>query len=98
MLGVVLDPTMKQIEKVFGGPVDRRRKYIIDPDWMGEGLTYVLCEIRATRPCTGCSCDYEWPCDCCAERGGGCDECGYTGKRVRGMWIPFHWSMNREED
>lgn len=44
---------------------------------------------RWTRECSGCSCD------CgdgygCSHGAGGCDECGYTGKRREEMWIPLY--------
>lgn len=64
---------VERLVRRFG--LDRRKRYAI---WDG-----MLCtKEKATRPCTGCSCCGEYPCDCCAERGMGCEECGYTGKRV----------------
>lgn len=43
--------------------------------------------IRYTRSCSGCdeTGEYTGP----SERGSGCEECGYTGKRRSEEWVPF---------
>ncbi len=41
-----------------------------------------------TAACSGCAYGFE-------ERGAGCHECGHTGRRRQGMWVPF--SKDREE-
>ena len=75
--------TIEQAEKVAGQRLDRRRNYrIID----GE-----VCDLaRWTQACSGC---YEGL-DSMKELGGGCDECGYTGKRRQGFWAPILLSRN----
>lgn len=55
--------------------LDRRKVY-------AESWGMLCTDEKVTLPCTGCSCDGEYPCSCCQERGAGCEECGYTGKRV----------------
>ncbi len=56
--------------------LDRRKVYCVG--YFGELATVG----RATGDCSGCSCD------CgdgygCSHGAGGCEECGYTGKRVQ---------------
>lgn len=55
--------------------LDRRKLY-------AESWGLLCTDEKVTLPCTGCSCDSEYPCSCCGKRGAGCEECGYTGKRV----------------
>ena len=74
--------TYEAAEKLCGMKLDRRKNYAIHK---GE----VCVSIRWSSPCTGCSCDGEYPCSCCRERGGGCHECGYTGRVRNGMWTPI---------
>ena len=69
-------------DKLAGKRLDRRRSYAII-----EGKVHTF--IEWTAPCSGCSCDDEYPCTCCQDKGGGCHECGGTGKRRSGMWIPL---------
>ena len=69
-------------DKLAGKRLDRRRSYAII-----EGKLHTYTEW--TSPCTGCSCNSEYPCMCCQERGAGCHECGGTGKRRSGMWTPL---------
>ena len=56
--------------------LDRRKRYSVYAEF--------LCTTggKFTRPCSGCSCDTEYACSCCQERGAGCSDCGYTGKSV----------------
>lgn len=75
--------TYDRADKIAGIKLDRRKKYAI--------INGEVCESASwTRPCSGCSCANEYPCDCCIERGAGCHECGYTGKRIESHWIPIH--------
>jgi len=70
--------TYAKAEKLCGIKLDKRRGYrIID----GE-----LCSLANwTSPCTGCSPDDPyWT----GNRGGGCSECGGSGKRRHGGWVP----------
>jgi hypothetical protein len=82
--------TTKEAEQIAGRKLDGRRKYATTDDGKPDEMTgATLFEIgRWTRSCSGCSCDGEYPCDCCQERGAGCHECGYTGKRREEMWVP----------
>jgi len=53
--------------------------------------------VRFTRSCSGCSevGDYESP----LERGAGCHECGYTGRRRDEQFVPFDWGgFQRKQD
>ena len=72
-----------EAEQRSGVKLDGRRKYFI---W--EGLVCV--EEKYTQPCSGCSCDSEYPCSCCVKRGHGCEECGYTGKRRNSFPCPVN--------
>lgn len=65
-----------EADKRAGYRLDRRKSYaFVDGD---------LCELctYSTR-CSGCSDD-----DPYAQRGGGCDECGYQGRVRNAMWVP----------
>ena len=83
--------SMARAEQIAGKRLDRRRKYAIRDDNLPDKTTgAVLFEIASwSDPCTGCKCDGEYPCDCCTERGSGCHECGYTGRRKITMWVPY---------
>lgn len=76
---------ISEAEKIAAKRLDRRRKWFV---WHGE----VCFESKWTEPCSGCSCDTEYPCSCCTKAGGGCQECGYTGKRVQSFPTP-HWTL-----
>lgn len=78
----VKEITWREAEKLVGHRLDRRRAYARD----GKKLLELA---KWTSPCTGCSCDGEYPCSCCTIRGMGCPECGYTGKRRNSMWVPY---------
>jgi len=70
---------VQRLVRLYG--LDRRFRYSIH-----EGM---LCKHgKCTVPCSGCSCDGEYPCSCCTTRGAGCDWCGYTGKHVSHFPIP----------
>jgi len=91
-----------EAEKIAGQRLDRRRKYATTDDgkpskFFGDGghLLFMLC--NWTDSCSGCTETsdgynvYGYPVDpkhgCLV--GGGCHECGYTGKRRNSMWVPF---------
>lgn len=77
--------TYSVAEKIAKKRLDHRRNYAI--------INGQVCVFEQfTRPCSGCSCDGEYPCSCCNERGAGCEECGYTGKVRSGYWMPFDGS------
>ena len=79
--------TYEAAEDAVGRGLDRRKNYAI--------IDGVVCEsVQWTRPCSGCSCDGEYPCSCCKVRGGGCSECGYTGKRRESLWLPVDREWN----
>ena len=44
-------------------------------------------EVRFTTACSGCSGDFE------TDQGGGCEECGHTGKRRQEHWVPFDFEQ-----
>lgn len=67
--------TWEAADAMAGKRLDRRRNYMV--------ISGKVCESSDwSSPCSGCSDDF------CSGRGGGCRECGYTGKRRDGMWIP----------
>lgn len=63
-----------------GQRVDRRRAYAL---WSG----FVCIVSNWTQPCSGCHEGYEYSDN--AFRGGGCSECGYTGRRREEWWSPL---------
>lgn len=75
--------TWADADAVAGRRVDRRRCYAI---MAGEDGNPVLCEsVQWTDDCSGCTeiGDYG------VKYGpGGCRECGYTGRRRTGYWLP----------
>ena len=90
-----------EAEKLIGARVDRRKKYATTDDGQATGFfdhgEYVLFQlIKWTDSCSGCTETIDgynvnnYPIDkkhgCMI--GGGCEECGYTGKRLNEMWIP----------
>lgn len=82
--------TYEEAEKIIGRKLDHRKIYAII-----EGQ---VCELISwTRPCSGCSCDGEYPCLCCGERGAGCSWCGYTGKSIESHWIALSIKDNGED-
>lgn len=66
-------------EALAGRRLDRRRCYAIMD---GE----VLELLRLSTGCPGC-CDEAWL--YADARGFGCDECGHTGRRRWGHWVPL---------
>lgn len=75
--------TYEHADKIAGRRLDRRRSYaIID----GE-----VCELAEwSRACTGCYEGYNSE----HATGSGCEECGYTGRRRDGSWVPVN-AMDR---
>lgn len=73
---------IESVEKLAGKRLDRRKSYAVI---RGE-----VCELASwTGPCSGCrshSGDTY-------QRGMGCYECGYTGKRREAVWV----SINKGE-
>lgn len=66
-------------EALSGRRLDRRRSYAIIEGEVLELLTL-------STGCPGC-CDEAWL--YADARGAGCDECGYTGRRRWGHWVPL---------
>lgn len=72
--------TQQTIDKLIAQhKLDRRKNY--------TEFMEVLCTVqKVTQPCTGCN---EYPeMTAPPERGEGCKECGYTGKRVNIFPVP----------
>lgn len=74
--------TYERAEKLAGRRLDRRRSYAIMD---GE----VLESTQWSQACSGC---YEGH-DITHDAGHGCSECGYTGRRRNGAWVPL---LNKE--
>ena len=72
--------TFAEAESIVGR-LGRRRSYAIIE---GE----VLVCARWTTACSGCTPGVE-EVGCCMDRGGGCWECGYSGRRRRGEYLPL---------
>lgn len=68
--------TFEDGDHLAGHRIDRRRCYAII-----DGELCVL--VQWSAACSGCSEDYF------ASRGWGCSECGYTGRRRRGSYVPY---------
>lgn len=67
--------TFEAAEQIAGRRLDRRKSYAIIQGRVCESAEW-------TAQCSGCTPDF-------ADRGFGCHECGYTGKRRRAMWVPI---------
>jgi hypothetical protein len=80
------DLSIAEAEQLHGGRLDRRRRYATPEDGVPCNLTgslvYVL--IRWSEACSGCYEGY-YP---DRSYGGGCPECGYTGRSRRVYWVP----------
>jgi hypothetical protein len=78
-----VDPKIRRRirREVLRRGLDRRKVYCLTID--GEVGTLE----RFTGVCSGCRCDCRdgYP---CSHGAGGCDECGYTGKRVTLFGVP----------
>lgn len=76
--------TWRDAERVTGRRLDRRRSYAFK-----LGKIWIL--EKYTLPCCGCS---ESPESTPApEKGTGCYECGYTGRRRYEVWCPLDDSL-----
>lgn len=71
--------TYEQAESIIGRRLDRRKNFAII-----DGQVMESCRFSAA--CSGC---YEGH-NIEHGRGNGCDECGYTGRRRQGYWLPFY--------
>ena len=70
--------TFEAAEKIAGSRLDRRRAYAIIDGQVLESATW-------SQACSGCYEGY----NSATARGFGCDECGYTGRRRNGAWVPL---------
>lgn len=82
------EPSWVEAERVAGRRLDRRldrrRTYTI----MGAE---VFEDVRHSDACSGCS---DWPeGDDVGERGSGCSDCGYTGRRRQVHGVPVNLSQ-----
>jgi hypothetical protein len=74
--------TYEAAEAIAGRSLDRRRNYAIIHD--------EVCALASwSEKCSGCATEYD------ADRGSGCDECGYTGRRRTSTWLPLDaWEVS----
>lgn len=72
--------TWSEADKLAGCRLDRRRRYLII-----DNEVHAVAEW--TGPCSGCSDSEELGSP--PDRGSGCGECGYTGKRRMSHWMPI---------
>ena len=70
--------TYEQAEKIAGQRLDRRKNYAIIDGQVAESCEW-------SQACSGCYEGY----DIANASGLGCDECGYTGRRRLGQWVPL---------
>lgn len=70
--------TFEKAERVAGCKLDHRRNYAIIDGQVFESATW-------SHACSGCYEGY----NSATARGFGCDECGYTGRRRNGAWVPL---------
>lgn len=70
--------TYKQADQMAGRRLDRRRNYAIIDGAVFESA-------RWSQACSGCSIGWGSLNGC----GSGCSECGYTGRRRSGAWVPL---------
>jgi hypothetical protein len=104
--------TVDEAETALGGRVDRRRRYYANDDgkpepedsmYPGESV-FVFCEW--TTSCSGCLETedghpvgrYEWDAKHSCYIGGGCHECGYTGKRRQRELVPACHVVGKSDD
>jgi hypothetical protein len=72
-------------DALAGRRVDRRRCYAIMAG--DDGRPELRGSVRWTQHCTGCTETPEMTTP--AERGGGCEKCGYRGVIRCGAWVPL---------
>lgn len=91
----VKELTIAEAENLHGARVDRRRKYAAhDDETPCEFSGAKIFELHtSTGLCSGCACDCH---PGCSHGAGGCEECGYTGKRRTSMWIPYLTHNSRD--
>ncbi|TXH48097.1 MAG: hypothetical protein E6Q97_25525 [Desulfurellales bacterium] len=70
--------TYKTAEKIAGHKLDRRKNYAIINGLVAESCVW-------SQACSGCYEGY----DSSTATGSGCGECGYTGRRRLGQWVPI---------
>lgn len=80
--------TYEHAESVIGFKLDRRKNYMIIDEKVCESVVY-------TDACSGCVPDEEYV---HYTRGSGCRECGYTGRSVRGEWMPTLYLKGLEDE
>lgn len=85
--------TYEEAERLAGFKLDRRLNYSITQ--VGE----VEEDGVVTLACSGCRCGCEGGCSCgTGERGYGCHECGYTGRRRVYFGFPARSPKQRRRD
>lgn len=73
-------------DKRAGMRLDRRKAWAFIPSHRDEDMPE-LCElIRFSQSCSGCDQTADWD---YSERGSGCAECGYTGRRLTQTYVPY---------
>lgn len=94
-----ISATIERAEELAGCTLDRRRNYTI--------INSEVCLLSEhTQECSGCfeageymgfaqNYDYDDKAGCYV--GSGCSECGYTGKRRVGYWIPVSHMFEKKE-
>jgi hypothetical protein len=84
--------SIAEAEKLAGRRLDRRRKYYLVDE------TVIVSAASYTTTCSGCfeggdymgnAHNYTWDSKSQCHIGAGCDECGYTGKRVETVLVPI---------
>lgn len=70
--------TYEQADKIAARRLDRRKNYAIIDGEVAESCSW-------SQACSGCYEGY----DSFHATGHGCDECGYTGRRRHGKWVPL---------
>lgn len=70
--------TFAAAEKIAGRRLDRRKNYAIIDGQVAESCIW-------SQACSGCYEGY----DSVSATGNGCSECGYTGRRRLGQWLPL---------
>ncbi|WP_172493493.1 hypothetical protein [Gluconobacter oxydans] len=78
--------TWEEADKRAGFRLDRRKSWAFIPDRHALGIPELCEAISFTMACSGCD-DSESM--YCASAGGGCRECGYTGKRRQRCFAPY---------
>ncbi len=69
------ETTYERVERIAGRRLDRRKNYAVIDGKVAEAAGW-------TQGCSGCWGTFE-------HTGHGCSECGYTGRRRVGFWVPL---------